>query len=868
MRKPGIAFLVLLVASSAAVPTRAPAAPLSPAGFAAGAVPSQYLRVQYGGGDDDDEPSYQPQHSHQHSNFGSGNGNAIAGLIAGVATMAIREGIKQKQINAGRQQQQIYQQQTQRQQQARKQNQRQAAQQRRNNEAQVAKQKREEARANEKHQEEVDDLNKQKRELAQLKKDIENQKAEQNKPAGYPPPDNNPAGNTETYENKTDSKDDVVFNIIPYRSNDPDPGTIKVGPLTLYPNRIDFPPDRTICTGTTAKGCFLRLMPTPSAGGGSRQECYLYCKQPTQKVVVIEPTPTPRYPPPPPPTPPTRPPRYVEPDPTPTPTPRYIVPYPTPTPYVEPYPTPTPTPRYVVPYPTPTPTPRYVEPYPTPTPTPRYVEPYPTPTPTPTVKLIYGVDTDKAEDYEEPKRPAKPAVVTDKAEDYEEPKRPAKPAVVTDKAEDYEEPKRPAKPAVDTDKAEDYEEPKRPAKPAVFTDKAEDYEEPKRRLTPAVDTDKAEDYEEPKRRLTLAVDTDKAEDYEERKRTLTPAVETEKATDSKEPERTDNKVTDNKVTDNKVTDNKVTHDKTTDDKKKPAGGGGEIDEAERINPVECPNLNLSGCGARFRKQGEEAEKKREEEKKIAREEKKKRDDEIARKKKEDEENKFAIEHPGDLDSKKCTAHGDIPVKTLLTKGNYQQLVDTVLGSPTRPDDGPTRTVVTSGLKAIPEVGSLVSGVVSALWKDPANDEMFKALVSYVDALVPDSITKERVAQMKDELGGLWDNLNSYLNEKDLYQKGLDLKLLNNTLEQMRKKFFNDRTEPEKQLALVVAFGTLRLLALKEQILHQDEYYPGHPSSLAVSSMNTAVTQFAKLAADMKSKIIERRLAKLRVEAGA
>ena len=116
MRKPGIAFLVLLVASIAAVPTRAPAAPLSPAVFAAGAVPSQYLRVQYGG-DGDDGPSYQPQHSHYHSNFGGGgccrggggNGAAIAGLIAGVATMAIREGIRQKQINEYRQQQQVYQ---------------------------------------------------------------------------------------------------------------------------------------------------------------------------------------------------------------------------------------------------------------------------------------------------------------------------------------------------------------------------------------------------------------------------------------------------------------------------------------------------------------------------------------------------------------------------------------------------------------------------------------------------------------------------------------------------------------------------------------------------------------------------------------
>jgi hypothetical protein len=324
------------------------------------------------------------------------------------------------------------------------------------------------------------------------------------------------------------------------------------------------------------------------------------------------------------------------------------------------------------------------------------------------------------------------------------------------------------------------------------------------------------------------VDTDKAEDYEEPKRTLTPAVETEKAT---------------------------------------ASGGGQLDEAEIINPVECPNLNLGACGARFKKQREEEEKKREEEEKIARDEKKKRDDEIARKNKEAAEDKYAIEHPGDLDSKGCTIHGDIPVQTLLTKDNYQQLVDTVLGPPTRPVDGPTRTIVTSGLKVIPDIGSLVSGVVSFFWKDPANDEMFKALVNYVDALVPDSITKERVAQMKDDLDGLRDNLNSYLQETDLYQKGLDLKILNNTLQQMGKKFFNDRTEPEKQLALVVAFGTLRLMALKEQILHQDQYYPGHPSSLAVSDMNEAVKQFAKLASDMKSKIIERRLAKLRVEAG-
>ncbi len=177
MRKLGIALLVLLVASSAAVPTRAPAAPLFPSLLAPGARQGQYLRVQYGGGDDDDGPSYsQPQHSHQHSNYnccgggGGGGGAAIAGLIAGVATMAIRESIRQKQVNDYRQQQQTYQIQTQRQQQARKQNQRNEAAQRRRNNEEKARQKREDALANEERQEKVDALNQQKRELEQLKK--------------------------------------------------------------------------------------------------------------------------------------------------------------------------------------------------------------------------------------------------------------------------------------------------------------------------------------------------------------------------------------------------------------------------------------------------------------------------------------------------------------------------------------------------------------------------------------------------------------------------------------------------------------------------------------------------------------------------
>ena len=799
MRKLGIALLVLLVASSAAVPTRAPAAPLFPSLLVPGAGQGQYLRVQYGGGgdDDDDGPSYQPQHSHQHSNCCGGNGNAIAGLIAGVATMAIREGIRQKQINDYRQQQQTYQIQNQRQQQARKQNQRnQAAQQRRNNEER-ARQKREEALANEKRQQAVDELNEQKRELAQLKKEIENQKAEQNKPAGYPPPDDNPAGNTETrtdsYENQTDSKGHVVINIIPPRSNDPDPGTIKVGPVTLYPSHIDLPPDRTICTGTTAKGCFLRIVTTPSAGGGSRQECILYCnpdpRPQTPRVVVIEPTPTPRY----------------------------IVPSPTPTPVVVVTPTPTPPP---VVYPTPIPTP-VVYPTPTPIPTPVIVV-TPTPTPTPITRTYHAEWTVFAEETVVPKPRSKPAWKTVIAEETVVPKPRPKPAEKTVIAEETVVPKARPKPAEKTVIAEETVVPKRKPKPAEKT--------------------------------VIAT---------EQKITNNKTSDSNKTAENNTAN--DDHGTDDNVTDNKVTDNKTTDNKTTDDKKKPAGGGGEIDEAVIFDPVRCPNINFGPCAEEFAKERAEYEKKKAEQKKKEDERKKK----IA-------ELKQRFDNPGTPDKKGCTPQGDKPLKALLVDHDFQGLlggengVKPISGDPLQhllADNA--RTIVTTGISQIPEVGEVLGGLTKLLWKDPSNDKLFDKMKLYVLKLVPDSITGERIDQLKGSLHGLNTDLNIYMRHHELSRKGGDLTTLIGLINDKEDEVLSGSTPPEKALPLVLAFGLLKLTALREQYLHTNDYHPADAQdhSQDFQDYNDAVTKYAKVAADLKDKIIANRLAKIHLNDG-
>jgi hypothetical protein len=766
MRKLGIAWLMLLVASGAAVPTGAQAAPLLPSVFAHDAVSGQYLRVQY---DDDDGPSYQqPQHYGHHCCGGGGgfNANTVSSIIGVVGAIA-GAAAQQHRIEQGRlQQQQYYQVENQRRaQQARKSRQEQVARQRENR-AQQAKQKRANELANEQRQQQIDALNEQKRELAQLKKQMEQQREELRNPnpdtpsPGYP--SDNPPNNT---SNTEDKKDNIIINVIP--SNDPEPPTLQIGETKLYPGHVDLPADRSICVGSTAKGCWLRIVSTPTGGGA----CIMYCRS-----------------------------RPVLP-------PRYVVPNPTPAPPPVVYPTPTPTPVVVTPTPTPPPV---VYPTPTPTPTPVVVV-------TPTPKLII-------------------------------------PPTMTEKAEDYEEPKRKAIPPRETEVAKDYEEPKRKAVPPTETEKAEDYEEPKRKATPPVETEVADNYEEPKRSAIPPVKTEVAEDYEE---------------------HADNKTTKTKIEENKSEENKKTeNNKTADtDPTKPENRGGELDSVELINPLECPNINFGPCAERFAKEREEQEKKD----KIAREEKKKRDDEIARKKKEELAEQQRIENPGPTDSKGCTSQGDKPLKDLLADSEYKGLLGGVTGvTPVSGDPlqhalaDNFRDIALGGVAAIPDVGTGLSGVAKILWKDPENAKLFNKMKKYVDQLVPDSINEERVTQLQEDLVALKNKLTEYMSHDGLYRKGRDLDKLLGTIGDVEPHILNGSTPKERLLPLLLAFGILKLTALQEQYRHLNDYYPpdtDNDHKLDLKAYNDAVDQYKVLAAQIKEAIIKNRLDKIFIEDG-
>jgi hypothetical protein len=450
-----------------------------------------------------------------------------------------------------------------------------------------------------------------------------------------------------------------------------------------------------------------------------------------------------------------------------------------------------------------------------------------------------------------------PTVKTDIAQETYEPKPKPKPAVKTDIAQETYEPKPKPKPAVKTDIAQETYEPKRKPKPAVNTDKAQDYSENKPAAQPPTKTDVAHEQTE-KKSSEPAVKTDKAGDYKETTNTQKQGPQTADARPSDEHKDTSAKKTGT----------------TKDDPKEESKA--DLDDAifnptPPINPVECPNLNLGSCGEQFKKQREEAEKKHNETVKIAREEKKKRDDAIAREKKKAAEDKYAIENPGIPDSKGCTANGDIPIKALLADPNYGKLLSgegdvAPISTKGAFEKLHLRAITSAGLKLVPEVGSVLSGAVDFLWTDPKSDRLFDEMLDYVNRLVPDSITKERMGQQSFDIAGLRKLLKAYKLEDDLYQKGLDLKILTNRLAELEPAYLdNPDTPPEKVLPLVVAYGKLRLAALREQLLHQKEYFPNHASTSLVSDYNDAVGALTAKAKAMKDAIVANRLSKIHLD---
>jgi delta endotoxin, N-terminal domain len=170
-----------------------------------------------------------------------------------------------------------------------------------------------------------------------------------------------------------------------------------------------------------------------------------------------------------------------------------------------------------------------------------------------------------------------------------------------------------------------------------------------------------------------------------------------------------------------------------------------------------------------------------------------------------------------------------------------------------------RSLVSGAIGATPAIGSALSGITKFLWSDDSQQQVFNALVAYVNQVVPGMIAQEHVQQLQQHVVGLRAVLNDYNQTTDPVQKGEYLTTLISLLDELEPEFFDPRT-PERTLAHFVAFGSIRLVALREQYLFAAQYYGADPDRAAhLTLLQSNIARYTKAAADIRSRAMEWRL---------
>ena len=121
----------------------------------------------------------------------------------------------------------------------------------------------------------------------------------------------------------------------------------------------------------------------------------------------------------------------------------------------------------------------------------------------------------------------------------------------------------------------------------------------------------------------------------------------------------------------------------------------------------------------------------------------------------------------------------------------------------------------------PEVGSALKGLVQFLW--PSGQlTIFQQMRSYVEALMKELISQERIIDLDKRLSGIYTNLKRYQDAVGV-QKGQWFTTVLGNLNDA-EPYFLDTRDPEKSLPYFVALGTIKLTMLREQVLFYQQIY--------------------------------------------
>lgn len=173
-----------------------------------------------------------------------------------------------------------------------------------------------------------------------------------------------------------------------------------------------------------------------------------------------------------------------------------------------------------------------------------------------------------------------------------------------------------------------------------------------------------------------------------------------------------------------------------------------------------------------------------------------------------------------------------------------------------------RKVILGVIRMAPDVGGALTAVVEYFWPANAEQWMWAQMREYVVAVVRDMIAQEKLKILQDTIAGLGDGLKKYNKEPDDSEyKGSKLAGLITIHEQLKPTFFH-LDQPEQTLPYFVAFGTIRLAALRESIVAYERIFrkPDPNRAARLKDLQEEIEQFRQGATRARERALEWRLA--------
>ncbi|MFM9947741.1 MAG: insecticidal delta-endotoxin Cry8Ea1 family protein [Saprospiraceae bacterium] len=177
------------------------------------------------------------------------------------------------------------------------------------------------------------------------------------------------------------------------------------------------------------------------------------------------------------------------------------------------------------------------------------------------------------------------------------------------------------------------------------------------------------------------------------------------------------------------------------------------------------------------------------------------------------------------------------------------------------------SLLAGALGCIPEVGSLISGVLDCFWPTgPGTQEIWNDMVSYMNDLIEDLIDQNNLEFLNNTLAGYYTSINDYNNLVPGQDKVTKLISIIDDLEDDSAYFLN-LNNPEENLTYLIPFGSIIIVMMAEYAYNYTAISGGQTdpnAAYANSRLNDWISKLSTAATQAKETALAWRLEQITI----